>query len=322
MAPCPALYHLGWPPSFNDYPCRCPVQLALHLPTQLTTIEVGPGLGLWIPAGRAARRKKSRGESKRKRKSWFRSKVIILLLSLRRLLPWNGPKWSALSKFEEWTWVSPVRSPSTLPGLVVLALQLPFSSSHLMLLFYRDDLLTFEMDKSGGWERVWSFFSSASFFFRRASGLLSEGTTLSSFLHVLLLSPKFLLGGYCMHWGWLSRCLLNGCHWLCLWLPTFWTSFLQWSGWASLLAGEELLRGIWVSARCMPSSSVSHGFTKSWVGQVALRSPTNRHALVFNANRNEFLYRVHSALSLICTFLVRDSRYGFLATGSPRLTAF
>ena len=42
---------------------------------------------------------------------------------------------------------------------------------------------------------------------------------------------------------------------------------------------EELLRGFWVSARCMPLSSVSRGFTKSRVGQVALRFPTNRHAL-------------------------------------------
>ena len=75
-----------------------------------------------------------------------------------------------------------------------------------------------------------------------------------SFLHVLLLSPKLPLGGYCMHWGWLSRfsrCLLTGCHWLCLWFPTFWTTFLRWSGWASLLAGGEHLRGLWVLARCM-----------------------------------------------------------------------
>ena len=60
--------------------------------------------------------------------------------------------------------------------------------------------------------------------------------------------------------------------------------------------GEEHLRGIWVSARCMPSSLVSRGFTKPWVGQVALRSPTNRHALdllfhwTIKATRNEFLY--------------------------------
>ena len=57
------------------------------------------------------------------------------------------------------------------------------------------------------------------------------------------------------------------------------TTFLRWSGWASLLAGGEHLRGFWVSARCMLPSFVSLGFTKSWVGQVALRSPINRHAL-------------------------------------------
>ena len=62
-------------------------------------------------------------------------------------------------------------------------------------------------------------------------------------------------------------------------VSTSWTPFLWWSGWASLLAGEEHLRGLWVSARCMLSSFVSLGFTKSWVGQVALRSPINRHAL-------------------------------------------
>ena len=48
---------------------------------------------------------------------------------------------------------------------------------------------------------------------------------------------------------------------------------------ASLLSGEEHLRGLWDSARCMLSSFVSRGFIKFWVGQVALRSPTNRHAL-------------------------------------------
>ena len=69
-----------------------------------------------------------------------------------------------------------------MPVLVVLALEPPFSSSYLMLLSYTDDLLTFEMDMSTYWlKRVW-FPSSAppSLFFRRASGLLSEGTTLSS----------------------------------------------------------------------------------------------------------------------------------------------
>ena len=97
---------------------------------------------------------------------------------------------------------------------------------------------------------------------------------LQFFLHVLLLSPKAFLGGPCMHWRRFWRCLLYGSHWLCLWLTTFWTTFLHWSGCASLLAGEEHLRGFWVSARCMSSFFVSRGFTKSWVGQVASRSPT------------------------------------------------
>ena len=99
------------------------------------------------------------------------------------------------------------------------------------------------------------------------------------FLHVLLLSPKAFLGGYCMHWRRFWRCLLFGRHWLCLCLPAFWTTFLHWSGCASLFAGEEHLRGFWVLARCMSSFFVPRGFTKSWVGQVASRSPTNRQAV-------------------------------------------
>ena len=68
--------------------------------------------------------------------------------------------------------------------VVALAFELPFSTSHLMLLFYTDDLLTFEMDKSTWWlKRVWfPSLAPLSLFFRRASGLLSEGTTLSSSL--------------------------------------------------------------------------------------------------------------------------------------------
>ena len=51
-----------------------------------------------------------------------------------------------------------------------------------MLFFYSNDLLTFEMNKST-WclKRVWSPSSAPrSLFIRRASGLLPEGTTLSS----------------------------------------------------------------------------------------------------------------------------------------------
>ena len=60
--------------------------------------------------------------------------------------------------------------------------------------------------------------------------------------------------------------------------PPFGHLYLQWSGWASLLAGEQHERILSVGS-LHALSFVSRGFTKSWVGQVALRSPTNRHAL-------------------------------------------
>ena len=302
MAPCPALHHLGWPwlgaPLLRWLPLWVPdaysqssspplrVALALHLPTQLTTIEVGPGWGtfslpftisptllppLWPPRP-------------------LESKVIQIQSDHP---PAFSPPVAAMERSKVicsiQVWGRAVGLSSKV-SLDFAGLGSPCSSTPLLFLLldvalYTDDLLTFEMDKSTWWlKRVW-FPSSAppSLFFRARLGCFLKALLSLlphfSFLHVLLLSPKFLLGGYCMHRRWLSRCLLTGCHWLCLWLPTFWTSFLQWSGWASLLAGEELLRGIWVSARCMPSSSVSRGFTKSWVGQVALRSPINRHAL-------------------------------------------
>ena len=63
------------------------------------------------------------------------------------------------------------------------ALEPLFSSSHLMLLFYTDDLFTFEMDKSTWWlKRAWSFLSPP--FSLLLKSVLSEGTTLSS-------SPSF-----------------------------------------------------------------------------------------------------------------------------------
>ena len=63
-------------------------------------------------------------------------------------------------------------------------------------------------------------------------------------------SPLQVLEGFYVHWSLFSRCLLTGNHWLCLWLSTFWTTFPRWSGWISLLAGEELLRGseCWLAA--------------------------------------------------------------------------
>ena len=110
------------------------------------------------------------------------SQIVVVALALQQNLP---------------TVAVVALSPSTLPVLVALALD--------VALFYTDNLLPIEMTKST-WRltRVWCPSSAPpSLFFRRASGLVPEGTTLSSphfsFLHVLLLSPKFLLGGYCTH---------------------------------------------------------------------------------------------------------------------------
>ena len=198
-----------------------------------------------------------------------------------------------------------------------------------MWLFYTTCPFTFVIDKLP-WclKRVWfpSLALPSLFFEERLGGLLKAPLSLPhfSFLHVLLLSPKSLLGGSCMHWRWLSRCLLTGCHWLCLWLPTFWTSFLQWSGWASLLAGEEHLRGLWVSARCMLSSFVSLGFTKSWVGQVALRSCVRPWCFT-GRPRPLGTGALNGSMVLSFDLLlppVRFLTYGFLATGSPPVDGF
>ena len=67
--------------------------------------------------------------------------------------------------------------------------------------------------------------------------LSSSEERLGSFLKTLFsLPPKFSF----LHALGMLFAMLT--HWV-LWLPTFWTSYLQWSGWASLLAGEEHLRG-------------------------------------------------------------------------------
>ena len=129
-----------------------------------------------------------------------------------------------------------------------------------------------------------------------------------SFLHVLLLSPKFLLGGYCMHWGWLSRSYSIGATDCVSGFPPFGNlSTVVWLDLATCWrrTSERNLSVGSLHALVL----VSRGFTKSWVGQVALRSPTNRHALdllfhwTTNTNRHEFLYWVYGALSLICTQL-------------------
>ena len=76
-------------------------------------------------------------------------------------------------------------------------------------------------------------------------------------------------------------------------------------------------------------SFVSRGFTKSWVGQVALRSPINRHALDLTVSLDDQGQQERISLTgpwchLFDLYLprLRVPLYGFLATGSPRLTAF
>ena len=207
-----------------------------------------------------------------------------------------------------------------------------FSSSSLMLLFYTHSLLTFVIDKLP-WclKRVW-FPSSAppSLFFWRASGLLLEGTTLSSphqFPPCAAPFSQVLLGRILHALELIFALPTHGCRWLCLWLPTSWTPFLRWSGWASLLAGEEHLRGLWVSARCMLSSFVSLGFTKSW-GWSSCLALSNQQACVRPCcftGRPRPLGTGFFNGSMVLSFdlllpPLRFLTYGFLATGSPRLS--
>ena len=125
------------------------------------------------------------------------------------------------------TWVSLVRSPSTLSVLVVLALDVALYNTFPPA-DWRDGVDFLEMDLHGS-------------------------------VHVLPFLLRLSWGGSCMHWR-CFRCAHSTEATDCVsgFSPH---PFLQRSGWASLFAGEEHL--------------VSHGLTKPWVGQVALRSPTN-----------------------------------------------
>ena len=188
------------------------------LKVQLTTIEVGPGFAsshpahchwgwpwignfllffYYLPYSSFS----SLAAPARWNPKWFGSKVIILLLFLRRLLPWNGPKWSALSKFDEGTGVSLVRSPSTSPVLVVLALEPPFSSSYLMLL--STTLSPLQIDEM------------AVIFWRWICMVPSMCCPFSQdFLGRILHALEMF-----------SLCPLYGSYWLRLWLLSFWTPF-------------------------------------------------------------------------------------------------
>ena len=176
--------------------------LALHLPTQITTIEVGPGLGTFFSSFTISPTLLSPPWPPRP----LESKVIRIqsdhpLAFLRRLLPWNGPKWSALSKFEEGMWVFLVRSPLTLPVLVVLALEPPFSSSYLMLLFTTLSLLQIDEMAVILWTWLCIVPSMCCPFSQDLLGWI---------LHALEM---------------FSLCPLYGSYWVRLWLLSFWTPF-------------------------------------------------------------------------------------------------
>ena len=144
---------------------------------------------------------------------------------------------------------------------------------------------TFAIDKLPWWiKKVW-FPSSAppSLFFWRASGLLLEGTTLSSPSSISSMCCSFLPSSSwantaCTGDGFRDAYSLGVTD--CVFgFPPF--GHLIYNGLAGprYFAGEEHLRGFWVFCSLHALSFVSLGFTKSWVGQVALRSPINRHAL-------------------------------------------
>ena len=198
-APCPALHHLGWPwlgaPVLRWLPLWVPdasskssspplrVALALHPPTQLTTIEVGPGLGtffsslyslptllspLWPPRPLESKVIQIQSDhppaSSPPVAAMERSKVICSIqvwgrdvgLSSKVSLDFAG-----------------VGSPCSWAPLLFLLLDVAFLHRRPPRLWDGQVYLVVE-------ESLVSFFSPRSLFFRRASGLLSEGTTRSS----------------------------------------------------------------------------------------------------------------------------------------------
>ena len=203
-----------------------------------------------------------------------------------------------------------------------------FFFSSLMLLFYTNDLLTFEIDKLT-WclKRVWSPSSAPpSLFFWRASGLLFEGTTLSSPLFLPPCAAPFsqvhlgrilhaleIIFALSTHWVPLtvslaSHLLDNFSTVVWLGLATCWrrtsernhafvfcfTRFHQVLGWSSCLAlsnQQACVRPCCFTGRPRPLGTGF--FNGSMVLSFDLLLPP-----------------------------LRFLPYGFLATGSPRLTAF
>ena len=205
---------LAWSPLLRWLPLWVPVAyskssspplrlaLALHLPTQLTTTEVGPGLGtffssftisptllspLWPPPPAGIQ---SDSDPKWSSSCFFSAGCCHGTVQSDLLYP-------SLMKGR----VSLVRSPSTLPVLVVLALEPPFSSSYLMLLF--TTLSPLQIDEM------------AVIFWRWICMVPSMCCPFSQdFLGRILHALEMF-----------SLCPLYGSYWLRLWLLSFWTPF-------------------------------------------------------------------------------------------------
>ena len=171
-----------------------------------------------------------------------------------------------------------------------------------MLLFYTDDLLTFEMDKSTWWlKRVWSPSSAPpSLFFRRASGLLSEGTLSSSpFFFPPCAAPFSQVPlGRILHALGMTFAMLAQ------WVPltVFWFPLLD-------IFSSLARLGLATCWRRTSERNLSVG---------------SLHALVLCFTRFHQVLGWSSCLALLDLHLprLRFPPYGFLATGSPRLTAF
>ena len=263
--------------------------VALFLPTQLTTIEVGPGLGIFFSSFSPS--------SPLFPPLWpprpLESKVIQIQSD--HLLAASPPV-AAMERSKVtcsiqvcWRKLGPHQEgllwPSHEVHWIPCWLGSYFSSSSLMLLFYTNDLLTFEMDKST-WclKRVWSPSSAPPF------SLHQKSVWVATWRHYSLFFPNSLSSMCCSFLpssSWEDTACTGddfrdayslGATDCVSGFPPF--GHLFYNG----LAGPRYLleKNIWEDSECCSLhalSFVSRGFTKSWVGQVALRSPINRHAV-------------------------------------------
>ena len=167
-------------------------------------------------------------------------------------------------------------------------------------------------------------------FEERLGGLLKVllSFLLIYFLQVRLLSPRFLLGGYCMHWSSFRAAYSLGATDCVSGFPPSLTTFLRWSGWALATCWRR------TSERTLSVGSL-HAlvfcFTRfhkvlGWSSCLAL---SNQQACVrpccFTGRPRPLgtgFFNGSMVLSLdLLLPPLRFLTYGFLATGSPRLTA-